>query len=227
MPLAVVVERLVGRRRRVRELHLTLQHPVVEVVRRARRDEARDFRAPFQAHALAIGHAHRAAGGRDLCVAGAHGQLGRAARRDVDAVFARHPDADRRVQRDDFETLVLEQVAQVQAHRAGGQLEADGRGVELGDGGGGRLVEVQRGVAERQFRAPVAAGREAIAREQRAVGQGGRRDFLRALERDFALQVSEPRKAFRRLAGGEARGREREDDEEGAQHGDSMIRPDR
>ena len=215
------------RRRRLGELHFAVHDPFVEVVRRARRYEARDFGTALEPHALPVGHAHRAAGRRDFRVAGAHREFGRAARRDVDSILARLPEGDRRVQRDDLEGLVVQQVVQVHARGAGVELESDRRGVEVGDRDGGGLVETKGCAAEGDLRASVAGGREPIASVQRPVGQGGGRHFLRALEAHFALDVGQAGDAFRRLerlAGGEARGREREDYEDGAQHDDPMIR---
>ena len=79
------------------------------------------------------------------------------------------------------------------------EFEADDRGVEVGHRDGGGFVEAQGRVAERKLRASVAQGREAVARVQRTVGQGGRRHFLRTLEGDLALDVGQARDAFRRL----------------------------
>ena len=91
----------------------------------------------------------------------------------------------------------------MQARRAFREFEANGRGVEVGDRDRGGLIEAEGGAAEGKLRAPTTLGREPVARSQRPVGQGGRRDFLLALELDLALDVDS--RAMRSGGSAEAR----------------------
>src|SRR5688572_14931211 len=97
----------------------------------------------------------------------------------------------------------------MQARRAFREFETNGRGVEVGDRDRRGLIETEGGAAEGKLGAPVTLGREPVTRIQGPLGQGGRRNFLRALELDLAFDVGQPRDALRRLGRGEARYRKR------------------
>ena len=96
--------------------------------------------------------------------------------------------------------FALQQLVQMQARRAFREFEANGRGVEIGDRDRGGLIEAEGGAAEGKLGAPISLGCQPVTGSQRPVGQGGRRDFLLALERDLALDVRQARDALRRLA---------------------------
>ena len=113
------------------------------------------------------------------------------------------------------------------ARRAVVQLDPNGRRVERGDGKLGALIEPDCRGAERKLRPSAGFRDEAITRNQRSVGKGRGRRFLRGMERHLAFDIAQARDALRRierLSQGEARCRERQYQQgAGQHHGNSII----
>ena len=134
---------------------------------------------------------------------------------------------DRGIGRGELERLPFEQLAQVHDRAARRELKSDGRCVESDDGKLGLLIEPDGRGAERELGAGVALCREAVTGHERPVGKAGGRGVPRALVHHPAFSVREASNALRRverLTLGEARSRECENQQGGAQnHGDTMI----